>query len=49
MPSYSALTTLMGEDAAEALAEAIEKVGPEPTGGGVFGSADERGVWEEGA
>ena len=36
MPTYTALTTLMGEDAAEALAEALEKLEPEPTGVGVF-------------
>ncbi|MBC2837217.1 50S ribosomal protein L11 methyltransferase [Paragemmobacter straminiformis] len=49
MPSYSALTTLMGEDAAEALAEAIEKMEPEPTGVGVFEIEDDSGLWEVGA
>lgn len=49
MPSYSALTTLMGEDAAEALAEAIEKLEPEPTGVGVFEIEDDSGLWEVGA
>ena len=31
MPTFTALTTLIGEDAANALAEAIEKLEPEPT------------------
>ena len=49
MPTYSALTTLMGEDAANALAEAIEKMEPEPTGVGVFEIEDDSGLWEVGA
>lgn len=49
MPTYSALTTLMGEDAAEALAEAVEKMKPEPTGVGVFEIEDDSGLWEVGA
>lgn len=49
MPTYSALTTLMGEDAAEALAEAVEKLNPEPTGVGVFEIEDDSGLWEVGA
>lgn len=49
MPTYSALTTLMGEDAAEALAEAVEKMNPEPTGVGVFEIEDDSGLWEVGA
>ncbi len=49
MPTYSALTTLMGEDAAEALAEAIEKLEPAPVGVGVFEIEDDSGLWEVGA
>ena len=49
MPTYTALTTLMGEDAANALAEAIEKMKPEPTGVGVFEIEDDSGLWEVGA
>ena len=48
MPTYTALTTLMGEDAAEALAEALEKLEPEPTGVGVFEIEDDSGLWEVG-
>ncbi|RID91691.1 50S ribosomal protein L11 methyltransferase [Gemmobacter lutimaris] len=49
MPTYSALTTLMGEDAAEALAEAVEKLDPAPVGIGVFEIEDDSGLWEVGA
>lgn len=49
MPTYTALTTLMGEDAATALAEAMEKMTPEPTGVGVFEIEDDSGLWEVGA
>ena len=49
MPTFTALTTLMGEDAANALAEAIEKMEPEPTGVGVFEIEDDSGLWEVGA
>lgn len=49
MPTYSALTTLEGEDAAVALANAIERMDPEPTGVGVFEIEDESGLWEVGA
>jgi ribosomal protein L11 methyltransferase len=49
MPTYSALTTLMGQDAAEALAEAMERMEPEPTGVGVFEIEDDSGLWEVGA
>ena len=48
MPTFSALTTLMGEDAAEALAEALERMEPEPTGVGVFEIEDDSGLWEVG-
>jgi ribosomal protein L11 methyltransferase len=49
MPTFTALTTLMGEDAANSLAEAIEKMEPEPTGVGVFEIEDDSGLWEVGA
>lgn len=49
MPTYTALTTLIGEDAANALAGAIEKMQPEPTGVGVFEIEDNSGLWEVGA
>lgn len=49
MPTFTALTTLIGEDAANGLAEAIEKMEPEPTGVGVFEIEDDSGLWEVGA
>ena len=49
MPTFTALTTLEGEDAANALAQAIEKMEPEPTGVGVFEIEDDSGLWEVGA
>jgi ribosomal protein L11 methyltransferase len=49
MPTYSALTTLEGEEAAVALANAIERMEPEPTGVGVFEIEDDSGLWEVGA
>lgn len=49
MPTFTALTTLVGEDAATALAEALEKLTPEPTGVGVFEIEDDSGLWEVGA
>ncbi|THD85031.1 50S ribosomal protein L11 methyltransferase [Aliigemmobacter aestuarii] len=49
MTTYSALTTLPGEDPAEALAAAIEKLNPEPVGVGVFEIEDGSGLWEVGA
>ncbi|MEH7830168.1 50S ribosomal protein L11 methyltransferase [Gemmobacter denitrificans] len=49
MTTYSALTTLMGEDAAEALGEALEKLDPAPVGVGVFEIEDDSGLWEVGA
>ncbi|MDR0808012.1 MAG: 50S ribosomal protein L11 methyltransferase [Gemmobacter sp.] len=49
MPTYSALTTLTGEDAAQALAEAVEKMDPAPVGVGVFEIEDGSGLWEVGA
>lgn len=48
MPTYSALTTLPGEDAAQALADAMERMRPEPTGVGVFEIEDGSGLWEVG-
>ncbi len=49
MTTYSALTTLIGQDAAESLAEAMERMDPEPTGVGVFEIEDDSGLWEVGA
>jgi ribosomal protein L11 methyltransferase len=48
MTTYTALTTITGEDAAAALAEALEKMEPEPTGVGVFEIEDGSGLWEVG-
>ncbi|WP_333816061.1 50S ribosomal protein L11 methyltransferase [Tabrizicola sp.] len=48
MPTYSALTTLPGEDAAQGLAAAMERMAPEPTGVGVFEIEDGSGLWEVG-
>ena len=48
MPTYTALTTLAGQDAAEALAAAMEDLVPEPTGVGVFEIEDGSGSWEVG-
>lgn len=49
MMTYSALTTLLGEDAAYALADDLEQITPEPTGVGVFEIEDGSGLWEVGA
>ncbi|MFN3578784.1 MAG: 50S ribosomal protein L11 methyltransferase [Tabrizicola sp.] len=49
MPTYSALTTLTGEGPAQALAAAMERMDPEPTGVGVFEIEDGSGLWEVGA
>lgn len=49
MPTYSALTTLPGEEGAQALAAAMERMVPEPTGVGVFEIEDGSGLWEVGA
>jgi len=49
MPTWSALTTLPGEDAADCLAEAVEKMTPPPVGVGVFEIEDGSGLWEVGA
>lgn len=48
MPTYTALTTLIGEEPARALAEAMENMEPEPWGVGVFEVEDGSGVWEVG-
>ena len=49
MPTFTALTTLPGEDAALALAGALEKLEPQPTGVGVFEIEDGSELWEVGA
>jgi ribosomal protein L11 methyltransferase len=49
MTTYSALTTLPGEEAAQSLAAAMERMTPEPTGVGVFEIEDGSGLWEVGA
>jgi ribosomal protein L11 methyltransferase len=49
MTTYSALTTLPGEDEAEALGAALEKMTPAPVGVGVFEIEDDSGLWEVGA
>lgn len=48
MPTFTALTTLMGRDPAYALGEAMEGLTPEPTGVGVFEVEDDSGLWEVG-
>lgn len=49
MTTYSALTTMTGQETANALAEALEALTPEPTGIGVFEVEDGSGLWEVGA
>jgi ribosomal protein L11 methyltransferase len=46
MTTFTALTTLTGQQAAEALAEAMERLDPEPTGVGVLEIEDGSGLWE---
>ncbi|MEM7091104.1 MAG: 50S ribosomal protein L11 methyltransferase [Pseudomonadota bacterium] len=48
MPTYTALTTLTGKTAAQALGDALERMSPEPTGIGVFELEDSSGQWEVG-
>lgn len=48
MPTYTALTTLTGKPAAQALGDAMEALQPEPTGVGVFELEDGSGLWEVG-
>lgn len=49
MTTWTALTTLTDKAQAEALAEAVETLDPEPTGVGVFEVEDGSGTWEVGA
>jgi len=49
MPTFTALTTLSGPDAAECLAEALERLTPAPTGIGMLEIEDGAGLWEVGA
>ncbi len=49
MPTFSALTTLPGSPAAEALSAALERMEPAPVGVGVFEIEDGSGLWEVGA
>ena len=48
MPTFTALTTLPGQTAAETLGEAMERLAPEPTGVGVFEVEDGSGLFEVG-
>ena len=48
MPTWTALTTLPGRDAAESLGAALERLDPAPTGIGVFEMEDGSGLWEVG-
>ncbi|MCX7288410.1 MAG: 50S ribosomal protein L11 methyltransferase [Rhodobacterales bacterium] len=48
MPTFSTLTTLPGEAAAQSLAAAMERMTPEPIGVGVFEIEDGSGLWEVG-
>ena len=48
MPTFTALTTLEGREAAYALGETMERLTPEPTGVGVFEMEDGSGLWEVG-
>ncbi len=48
MPTFTALTTLEGRDAAYALGDAMENMDPAPTGVGVFEMEDGSGLWEVG-
>ncbi len=48
MTTYTALTTLQGQTSAEALADAVENMTPEPTGIGTFEVEDGSGTWEVG-
>ncbi len=48
MPTFTALTTLMGEAPAQKLGEAMEILDPAPTGVGVFEVEDGSGLWEVG-
>ncbi|MEX1234545.1 MAG: 50S ribosomal protein L11 methyltransferase [Roseovarius sp.] len=48
MPTYTALTTLQGQASAEALADALDDLTPEPIGVGTFEIEDGSGTWEVG-
>ncbi|SMH52791.1 50S ribosomal protein L11 methyltransferase [Maritimibacter sp. HL-12] len=48
MPTFTAFTTLVGQEPAEALGEALEALDPAPTGIGVFEVEDGSGLWEVG-
>ncbi|WIY25957.1 50S ribosomal protein L11 methyltransferase [Parasedimentitalea psychrophila] len=48
MPTFTALTTLSGKAAAEALGEAMEHLLPEPIGVGILDLEDASGLWEVG-
>jgi ribosomal protein L11 methyltransferase len=49
MTTFAALTTLSNQTDAEALAEDLERIDPEPTGIGTFEIEDGSGTWEVGA
>lgn len=49
MTTWSALTTLKGQEGAEALGAAMERLDPAPSGIGVFELEDGSGLWEVGA
>ena len=49
MSTFSALTTVMGEAHANAIAMALEQLEPTPMGVGVFEIEDDSGLWEIGA
>ncbi len=48
MSTYTALSTVAGQDRAEAVADAMERLSPEPTGVGIFEIEDGSGLWEVG-
>ena len=48
MTTYTALTTVPGEDAATQLSDALEALTPAPTGVGIFEVEDGSGLWEVG-
>ena len=48
MTTFTALTTMMGKPAAEAMSNAMEGMDPAPTGVGVFEVEDDSGLWEVG-
>lgn len=48
MTTFTALTTMMGKPAADAVSEAMENMDPAPTGVGVFEVEDDSGLWEVG-